>query len=649
MSKTFPMKFGDAGQYELSEVAFNHILWGDTAVRVADKATGRPQQTVLSGGLHTHEGWKKFAALHPNVVHLLHFQAGVHDAWYYARELQNGVVTLKIPRRLFTGSAASITKQPDNYYKSGYLWKTLFPIRYSEADILRVIGEALKNLDQEDSDFPTAEQPAGVLYGYADSDNPFTAIKIRIQVRGNYILSAFPAWEQPLTGNNGKAYSHEHSISFQIALSTLEYEKVNDAYGPAFPNKTFAPSVFLERTPDFIRERQPRNWSERVDANQAARGKVLRKFAGKAKPADLDKIDSYLADYPCAKDPFGVQRNIYMSLKEHLAQSTEFFNAAQLTENIGECVWVLAFCDNRFKTRRAINAIVRFLSMAIVHTGGLNTLMFKRLVGKMISIAQAHQDASALKDVLEALASSPCRAALYTEFDLNPFVKKNDDEGLSIIGLPFIEMEIKPEHLVEFIAFSFGENYLAFFSKPIRLQMAADLLTERDQWQLAKDVMSRFTGNDFAFFMPDKLNLASLSSQALPRDDDLRAIVRDYGRMLLMLRQRIILEDPASYQAERDFSQYGTPAFFELMRQKHKYMLVRAQHLQMLEVNKAFAEKAGLTRLSDDCKDALERFPKERIPMPKHIPDYIDNWRKKLKPEDVEARLTLEEMFDQPE
>jgi hypothetical protein len=159
MTKSFPVLFGDTGQYELSEEAFQHILWGDTAVRPVNTTAGRIHETVLSGGLHTCDGWKKFVALHPKVVHLLQFRIDVHSDWYYARQLQNGVITLKIPRRLFTGSAASITRQPDNYYKSGYLWKTLFPTGYDEDDVLKAIGEALLNIDREDSTPPTVGLP----------------------------------------------------------------------------------------------------------------------------------------------------------------------------------------------------------------------------------------------------------------------------------------------------------------------------------------------------------------------------------------------------------------------------------------------------------------------------------------------------------
>ncbi|MCI2808178.1 hypothetical protein [Eoetvoesiella caeni] len=645
MDNNFPLKFGDTEQYELSEAAFQHILWGDTVIRPVSTLGGRIQETVLSGGLHTYEGWKKFVALHHNVVHLLQFQAGVHDAWYFARELQNGVITLKIPRRLFTGNAASITRQPDNYYKSGYLWKTLFPTIYKETEILRIIQEALSNIDREDSRPPTDEQPAGVFYGYAAVDDPITAIKIRIQVRGNQILSAFPAWEQPSSGNNGKPYSHAQSIGFQMAESTLDYDKFFSAYGPVFPNNSFKFPVLLEQTPEFIKSRQLKSRGQRGSSARAARLKVLRKYAGKASPLDLDKIDVYLANYTCAKDPFGVQRGIYEHYLAFIDKSLAAFNSAQVMENVAECLWVLAFCDNRFKTRRAVVAIVRFLRMAIVHAGGLNTLMFKRLLGKMVSIALSHHDASALKDVLAALATSPSRAALYTEFDLNPFVKTNDTEGLMIIGRPAIEIDLTTEHLLEFIAFNFGENYLTYFSKAQRLAMARGIINAPNLHRLAEDVMSQFAGSDFDFFMPDKLNLSQLTMRTLPNEDDLLTITRDHGRMMIMLRQRIVLEDPAAYATEPDFSQAGTRAHFELMRQKHKHYLVRIKHEAMLNSVKHFADTVGYGQLSNACQAAIDRLPHERIPLPKSIPDYIDSWRNKASVDDVDLNQQIEQCF----
>lgn len=645
MTLSFPIKFGDAMQYELSERAFDHIVFGETAIRPVHSTTGKRQETVLSGGLHTYEGWKKFVALHPGVVHLMQFRSELHEAWWFARELQNSVIALKIPRRLFTGSAASITQQPDNYYKSGYLWKTVFPTRYSDDDIIRAIGEAFKNVDRELSDFPTPAKPAGVIYGYAEVDDPFTAMLIRIQVRGEQILSAFPAWDQPSTGNNGKPYSHVHSIGFLIAESVLDVDEFSQAYGPVFPDQKFELAKLLDRTPGFIKSRSRRNPADPVNRRNDARGLDLYRFSERATPADLDFIDAYLADYPCAKDPFATQRGIYANFLTELDRWPEVFNAAQITENIGECLWVLSRCDGKFKTRRAVDAIVRFLGMALVHTGGLNTLMFKGLIGDMVSLAVDHVDPTALRDVLAALAASPCRAALYTEFDLNPFLERKDGEGID--RFDSIEMELNVDHLLEFIAFNLGENYLAFLTKEQRLAFARATLDRFDQWRMARDVMSKLSGRDFDFFMPTVLDLSTLATQMPPQEKDLIDITYDYSRMMVMMRQRIVLEDPVAYESKLTDLQRGTSAYSDLERQKYRYWLVRLMHDDMLETAKAYAEKVGYEKLGKLCDETIQRLPKEQIPLPRRIPDYIPSWRQKLAPGDSLFAMGVEQILGQ--
>ena len=185
MAIKFPLNLGDAGQYELSQAAFDHIIAGDKTDRPIKTPSGTVVEKVLAGGLHTYDGWLNFLSHHPKTVHLMQFRFGVDVGWWFARELQNGVITLKIPRHLFNKSAASITQQPDTHYKSGYLWKTLFPRAYSKEDICNAISEALGKIDKELSDELSATKPDGVLYGYTAVDKPFIAMLIRIQVRGN--------------------------------------------------------------------------------------------------------------------------------------------------------------------------------------------------------------------------------------------------------------------------------------------------------------------------------------------------------------------------------------------------------------------------------------------------------------------------------
>jgi hypothetical protein len=106
MSKMYPIHFGKKGEYELTESALKHILSGDTAIRPVNSQGVRTTEVVLSGGLHTWDGWENLLSYHTNIAHLLEYDVDRHNDWFFARELQNGVITLKIPRQLFTGSAA---------------------------------------------------------------------------------------------------------------------------------------------------------------------------------------------------------------------------------------------------------------------------------------------------------------------------------------------------------------------------------------------------------------------------------------------------------------------------------------------------------------------------------------------------------------
>jgi len=240
-------------KYFLSEKALSHIIKGDFSERLIEENGHRTgeKETILTGGLHTYQGWIDFKNIRNDIVHLKKFNSNKDKFWYYARTLQNGVITLKIPRELFQSKAANLTKFPDTYYKSGYLWKTLFPKEKTKFDILSIIDESLHNLDMEESQ-------NGILIGYALVTHPFTMIKIRIQYRENTINSVFPTWEQPLTGNTGKAYSHSDTISFTIAESTeyFDYENVYDElYDSNIYVHEFGITSVLLNTPKFLLKR----------------------------------------------------------------------------------------------------------------------------------------------------------------------------------------------------------------------------------------------------------------------------------------------------------------------------------------------------------------------------------------------------------
>jgi hypothetical protein len=61
---------------------------------------------------------------------------------------------------------------------------------------------------------------------------------------------------------------------------------------------------------------------------------------------------------------------------------------------------------------------------------------------------------------------------------------------------------------------------------------------------------------------------------------------------------------------------------------------------------KAYAERVSYAKLSKACEDALQRLPKERVPLPRPIPDYIPSWRQNVDRSDPMFTMKLEETFD---
>ncbi|GEM_PF-1869238 len=632
MSKKFPILLGSEEEYELSESALNHIVNGDTVVRPIIVDGRKTTEPALSGGLHTLSAWQVISSKYPKIVHLLEYNSEEHKDWFYARELQNGVITLKLPRSIFTGAGAKITMQPDNYYKSGYLWKTLYPECFSNGDIINSIAEALENIDREDSTFPTDEQPMGVLYGYALLEDPLKTLKLRVQIKGNKIISAFPSWEQPFTGNNGKPYSHTNSINFNIAESTVNFLEHYKTWGRAFPKGYFNMDSFLDITPDFILYRTKRDINIGIESWRDTREKTLIDIGNSITEEEAKAVEIYLHDYVCSKDPFGIQINIYKNFLKDIKENDGIFNAAQLLENIAECTQVLTHYDLKNQTRKSLDFIFKFMNMAVVHTGGLCSLLFKRVLGEFIEVALGHHDNGSRSEFFEALASSPSRAALYTEFDLSPFIKENNDMWLGLAGLPKVDVELKSEHLFSYLALNLGENYLMSFSKEQRLAIAKSCFSETPIKLMLSHSMSFLSGADFQFFMPVRLPLEMLTSKEPPVEKDLIAVLRDYSRILVLYRQRIVLEDIESYSAKLDYAKYGSEEFFALIKQKHKRDFVWMMHNVMLNDMHKLAKKLKYEKLEGKVKETKRVLPKEVIPMPKAIPEYIVNrkdWIKK--------------------
>ncbi|CDY78878.1 hypothetical protein BGLT_01609 [Caballeronia glathei] len=234
---------------------------------------------------------------------------------------------------------------------------------------------------------------------------------------------------------------------------------------------------------------------------------------------------------------------------------------------------------------------------------------------------------------------SPLRGALFTEFNVNPFVKTNDDLGTTIIGHPWVKLCFSEEHLVDFISTSLGENYLVNFSKGDRQKIAKVFIQKNYPKQIISDSLLYFRGSDFDFFSTLLVDLMDLNEpKKLPSEASLVDITRDYSRMLVAYRQRIVLEDLDAYRADPYEYDFGSTEQFNILKQQHKRIYVQMLHEMWLSATVKFAKKVNYPKLEKRAAHLLEGLPKERVPLPKQIPAHIRSWMQNPAYKDVGVR-----------
>lgn len=619
-------KLGKNGEYTLNRRALNHIAHGDFTTRVDRQETGlEPILTkILSGGLHTYTALKSFLNEHTKITSLDAFDPSINEDWFYIRELQNKVITVKIPQTLFSGKAANLTQKPETYYKSGYLWKTLFPKDFSETQIIDCIDQALKNIDKENSATPSSPETDYHLIGYANTHDPMTAIRIQVQLHGNEIRSAFPSWSQPWTGNNGKAFSHADSISFILSESTEpssgDHYKLSSIFSDGKPKY----EKLKKLTPTFTTTKTIPKLGKPQDLWRTNRLEVLKALAYSIETNELQNIQSYLCDHIITKEPSYHQQALYMSGIPHFTPLD--FNTCQLSQNIYECFFVLLQYDIKNNTSHFLECMQRFLLTTVIHTGGIHLFELKRLHKLFISGSLLHHRRDSVKLFLEALSNSPSRAATYHEFDMNTYNKKHDENSMLLIGTDNLILPIEPEMIIDFVALNLGENYLITFDKTERNKIAKKLIFSQIPEQYIADSLSYFTGSDFNFFALDLPLLLEKENKETASDKTLERIIRDYHRMLVIYRQRLVLDDPDSYKANPFEYEFMSSEFCELTIQQHKRKYVIAMHQHFLKNTSIILKSKESKKLSSLCEILQNSIGKEGVPLPQQIPDYIESW-----------------------
>ncbi len=454
-------------QLELHRNALNHTLLGDITDRVnrGDRVT--TIQRIIKGGLHSYKGWEDFRKLHADVEHICFFDPKKHSAWYYARELQNEVVILRVPKLLFSSSAARITMFPDNYYKSGYLWKTLFPKGVGENELLDLISETLNNIDNEASG-------EGQIVGYARLSKPLKTIRIIILHRENKIQSVFPSWTQPNTGNNGKSYSHFESIGHVISASTIFFDDENTDRGGSdstFIDSEIGLQSLVDSTPAvFITRPKP---SRIVKSWKRKHTKTLLRYAATLDEENLLVIFNYVTDFEISKNFDLITKSAYNKDIANIIKLKKYFNTFQIHQNIIDGLFILHSYDISNRKHYFKNAIVYLLQNMVTFLG-IDSWAKRRIFVCISALATTYYDSSASEAFLINLAEAPTRREFYVEFSIDSQLKKElkgplkgiPDE-LNIVSGGARDTPIKYKHYIEYIKENLGESIRRQLTWPV--------------------------------------------------------------------------------------------------------------------------------------------------------------------------------------
>lgn len=624
---------GPEKKYIIDNKTINHIFNGDI-----DESTQKGK-VQLRGGLHTYNAWVNFKNQRKDIIHGRFFDPDIHKDWYYARELQNGVILLKLPRSIYAKKSSSVKGDPERYYISGYLWKTLFPKNMSKDKVLLIINEALSNVDQDE----TNEHK---IVGYALTQSPFEAIKICLLIDNNRIKTAYPTWGQPQTGNNGKPYSHIDSIGFILAASTVFFDEHNNLFKPppsVFPLQ-YTAACIKAGTPEFILRREMiTSGMDRANILNS-RLNVVGKLANSIHKDELNKVIRYAKDWNVAKDTFYFMREIYNGSIDEIRKDQEYKNSLSIYQNLREILHLFSVYDRKNRTAFALEYIEYFLKIKFIHAGGVDLWETKRIHSFIMDVVIEHHQKDAIAKYIEHLSKSPSRIAAFFDFDLTPFFNDNP----YIINLPRIEMPLNQKHFYTFTSNFLGLNYTEFWNHEERLNFCHKKIKQlgENTYILINDCLSFSIGTDFSPFGEKFSNLLikllKNKNLELPEKKYIKLIRHDYFRCQVFQRHRILLENKEFLMKEIDYENLNTEFSKKQILVKHELMLISHLNTIFLDNIALFFDRVQDQKLKSETIEMKEKFPFERIPLPKPIPDYIDSWMKNKRYSDPSRKPSLD-------
>lgn len=524
----------------LSKDALNHIIYGDINTKPVEMDGRRVTKKVLAGGLHSVSGWDLFKQEHTNVKHLYDYRSDVDEDWFYARELQNEVILLKLPSTLMTSKAAKMTKFPENYYKSGYLWKTLFPVYVDESNFVGFLDEVLENINYRESS-------GGELVGYMNCSEPLRMIRVSVLHRDGKINSVYPSWSQPNTGNNGKPFSYFDNIGHFIASSTVLYDRTED-------HNLFNNSMFLDarnikdicaRTPEIFLERT--SPSNDLDEWRRSRVRELKAYAAGANEDDIYKIYNYLTDGVIFKENYFYFNDLLNHFGFDALSNIKEINSILYTQNIIDGLYVIYFSC---LAEKLFKKLVSFLLKSMVTHVLIDCWNKRRIHLCIMKLCRSSGDSEIIKQYLRDFASSPTRREVFVEYDYESLEKRKAyANGFELSNLPqaFIIMKRPPvnrclnmDDFIHFTRDNLGESYSYALDEKMRNKILDDYMSEDHLSKVIKLNLRYISEKDFLWFGFEFGTLIDefISSNSEMDFKVLSSIVRDYCKIQFAQRFR---------------------------------------------------------------------------------------------------------------
>lgn len=534
----------DGTKLRITDAALKHIIYGEVNTRPQSTTVGRTAIKVLAGGLHTVSGWESFKAEHPNLKNLYSYISTKDSDWFYARELQNDVILLKLPADLITSKAAKMTRYPENYYKSGYLWKTLFPKYINESNIVDMINSVFQNINYKESS-------GGELIGYLNCKEVLKMIRVVILHRDGYINSVYPSWDQPNTGNNGKPFSYFDNIGHVVASSIVFFKGDNHIderdsllNGSLFENSKnindicgATPEIFLQRT---LPTDDLDLWrKERIDA--------LKAYAESSDRDAVGLIYSYLTDGMICKRNFDYFSGLVSHFGIDSLDTLEKTNAVLYEQNIIDGLYIVYF--SRFN-EELFSPLTVFLLKNMVTYLFIDSWSKRRIHTCILELCVKSGSDVLLIEYLKSFSTSPSRRELLIEYDYESLDKRkaffagyeidNLPIEFGIIKRPPINQALSIADFLGYLRDNLGESYSFIFNEEGRRGFVAEYLQDSDMVSMIKLHLSYISEKDFYLFGQEMWYLSETYIKLVEVLDEkpFISIIRDYCKIQFAQRLR---------------------------------------------------------------------------------------------------------------